>query len=286
MPTVTSTANVAVKAARKLVRRHGRDGGDEFLVEGPALVEGLHALTRVFATDAADPALLRTLRTHGIEIVTVTPQVLADLSGTVAPRGVVGVAQLPRPSLDAAMAAVAAQGHGRGRVLVADGVADPGNAGTLIRTADAAGIDAVLFTTGSADARNPKVVRATAGSLFHLPVVDRVDVADLITACAAGGLRLVGAMPAGARPHTDADLAGGVAIVVGNEAHGLSPVMAGALDEAVTVPMHGSPRPGFTGVAESLNLAASAAVLLFESARQQRLRTAPADASRGHEVQT
>lgn len=269
MATVTSTANAAVKAARKLVRRHGRDEADEFLVEGPALVEGRDALVRVFATADADAAVLHAVQAAGVEVVEVDDRVARELSDTVTDRGLVGIARLARPSLDAAMEAAMAGGRGRGRVLVADGVADPGNAGTLIRTADAAGFDAVVFTNGSVDPRNPKTVRATAGSLFHLPVVDRVDVAELVAACAPAGLRLVGAVADAPRSYTDADLAGGVALVVGNEAHGLSDAAAAALEDVVAVPMHPQPRPGYTGVAESLNLAASAAVIMFESTRQR-----------------
>lgn len=269
MPTVTSTGNAAVKAARKLVRRHGRDKSAEFLVEGPGLLEGLHVLTRMFATSDADPGVVQAARDHGVEIVQVDVSVMRELTDTTTAQGIVGVARMPRPSLVEAMAAAMAYGRGTGCLVVADGVADPGNAGTLIRTADAAGMDAVVFTSGSVDPRNPKTVRATAGSLFHLPVVDRVEPADLITACIDAGLRLIGAVADADRRHEDAKLARGCAIVLGNEAHGLSPVLAGALDERVAIPMLREPRPGYRGVAESLNLAASAAVLMYETVRQR-----------------
>jgi TrmH family RNA methyltransferase len=270
MPTaVISSRNAAVKAARKLVRRHARDQSGEFLVEGPGVVEGLHVLTRMFVTAEADPAIVHDALARGVDIVEVDESVMREVADTATARGIVAVARFPRPSLEEAIRATTVGGRGTGRVLVADGVADPGNAGTLIRTADAAGFDAVVLTTGSVDPRNPKTVRATAGSVFHLPVVDRVEPSDLVTACAGARLRLVGAVANAGRRHDGAELGGGCAVVLGNETRGLSPVLAGALDEVVAIPMLRAPRRGYQGVAESLNLAASAAVLMYESVRQR-----------------
>lgn len=142
-------------------------------------------------------------------------------------------------------------------VMVADRVADPGNAGTIIRSAEAAGADAVVFTPGSVDPFNPKVVRATAGSLFRVPVVS-AELGDL----RAAGLRLLGSSSHRGAAHTSLDLRAPVAVVVGNEAHGVpddAPV-----DEWVTIPHHGP--------AESLNVAMAATVLAFEVARQRSVR--------------
>lgn len=269
--TITSTTNATVKAAKKLLRRHGRDRSDRFLVEGPAVLEGLHATERLFATADALSWIETPAAAHAVDVVVVDEAIIRELAETVTSRGVVAVARMPRPSLDAAMASLSTM-----RVLVADGVSDPGNAGTLIRSADAAGFDAVLFTTGSVDPRSPKTVRATAGSLFHLPVVDRVEPADVITACATAGLRLVGASAQAPTRHVDVDLARRCALVVGNEARGLTPVLADALDDVVSIPMQAAPRDGYRGVPESLNLAVSASVLMYESTRQQRLRPASA----------
>jgi len=142
-------------------------------------------------------------------------------------------------------------------VMVADRVADPGNAGTIIRSAEAAGADAVVFTPGSVDPFNPKVVRATAGSLFRVPVVS-AELGDL----RAAGLRLLGSSSHRGAAHTSLDLRVPVAVVVGNEAHGVpddAPV-----DEWITIPHHGP--------AESLNVAMAATVLAFEVARQRSVR--------------
>jgi TrmH family RNA methyltransferase len=140
-------------------------------------------------------------------------------------------------------------------VMVADRIADPGNAGTIIRSAEAAGAAAVVFTPGSVDPFNPKVVRATAGSLFRLPVVSCE-----LEALRAAGLRLLATSSHHGTPYTDVAFTGPVAVVVGNEAHGVpddAPV-----DGWITIP--------HAGAAESLNVAMAATVLAFEVARQRR----------------
>lgn len=141
-------------------------------------------------------------------------------------------------------------------VLVADRVGDPGNLGTLLRSAEAAGADALVLTTGTVDPWSPKVVRASAGALFRIPVV----VASLANVRAAG-LRTIGASShvAAARPYDEVDVSGRIAIVVGNEAHGLDD--DADVDEWVTIPHRGA--------AESLNVAMAATVLLFEALRRR-----------------
>ena len=139
-----------------------------------------------------------------------------------------------------------------GFVVVADGLADPGNLGTILRSAEAAGVDAVVLTPGSVDVLNPKVVRASAGALFHVPVVV-ADVDDV----RAAGLRLVGTSSHHGTAHTAADWTGRVAIVLGNEAHGLP----------ADVPVDEWVRIEHRGRAESLNVAMAATILCFEAAR-------------------
>ncbi len=139
-------------------------------------------------------------------------------------------------------------------VLVADQLNDPGNLGTILRSSEAAGVDAVVLTPGSVDPFNPKVVRASAGALFHVPVIDAT-----IDDVRAGGLRLVGTSSHRGERHVDTDWSGRVAVVVGNEAHGLA-------DDA---PMDGWVRIVHRGRAESLNVAMAATILAFEAARQR-----------------
>jgi TrmH family RNA methyltransferase len=147
-------------------------------------------------------------------------------------------------------------------VCVLAEVRDPGNAGTVLRAADAFGADAVVTTRGSVDPQSPKAARAAAGSLFHLPVVAGAPWPEVAAALRGRGLRLVGADPHASATVDQAPLAEPVALVIGNEAHGLPAEVEADLDLVVRVPL--------AGRAESLNLAAAAAVLLYETARQQR----------------
>lgn len=175
------------------------------------------------------------------------PNVIERVATTEAPQPVLAVVR-QRPSVLPA---------GADFVMVADRLADPGNAGTIIRSAEAAGAQAVVFTPGSVDPYNPKVVRASAGSLFRVPVLT----ADLPTLRAAG-LRLLATSSHQGEAYTDVELTGPVALVVGNEAHGVpddAPV-----DGWITIPHQGA--------AESLNVAMAATVLVFEVARQRRRR--------------
>ena len=281
MVVITSPANPAVKAARKLARRHGRArAGDAFLVEGPQAVgEALERLQRVFVSPQAlerHGEVVTAAQQHGAEILTVTDDVLVELTSTVTPQGVVGVATLVEPDLGTLLADA-------GLLVVLHQVRDPGNAGTAIRNADAAGADGVVFTRGSVDPRNPKAVRASTGSLFHLPVVDDIAFSDLADACAAAGIALLGLAADGAQEYAAVDLAGRVALVFGNEAHGLPAAARQRCDTVVRVPLHDAPRPGYRGTAESLNLAATVAVVAFEAARQ---RTTPARPDRASPART
>lgn len=258
MRTVTSVRNPAVKAARKLARSTRRSPSTGVLVEGPyAATEAVAYLERLFVTEAArqdHAGLVERAGARDVAVTTVSEEVCAAITTTVRSQGVVGVAHLPSPVLEDAL-------RGARLVLVCFEVRDPGNAGAIVRTADAAGVDAVVFAGDSVDPRNPKAVRSSAGSLFHLPVVDRVTWPAVLTACREAGLRLLAADASAADRHTDVDLTVPTAIVTGNEAHGLDPRVQADCDAAVSVPILGG--------AESLNLAAAVAVLTYEAARQR-----------------
>jgi TrmH family RNA methyltransferase len=206
----------------------------------------------VFATAAAaeeHATLLDDLTVHVVD-----DRAAASLSGAVTPQGIVAVCRFVDRPLEAAL-------HGDTVVLCAD-VRDPGNAGTVIRGADAAGADAVLVSDASVDVYNPKVVRSTAGSLFHLPVVTGVPIPTLLHDVRAAGLRLLAADGSGTDLLHDVDLTSPHAWVMGNEAWGLEPEVREACDQVVRVPIYGS--------AESLNLAMAATVCLYTSATVQR----------------
>jgi TrmH family RNA methyltransferase len=182
--------------------------------------------------------------------------VLAAMVDTQAPQGVVAVCRIPAPSLEEVL-------ERRPRLLVLlSHVRDPGNAGTVIRGADAAGADAVLVSDSSVDVHAPKVVRSTAGSLFHLPVVTGLPVDGTIERLRAAGIRVLAADGAGTTLLPDVDLVPPHAWVMGNEAWGLPEEVREACDLVVRVPIH--------GLAESLNLAMAATVCLYTSATAQR----------------
>jgi TrmH family RNA methyltransferase len=148
-------------------------------------------------------------------------------------------------------------------IAVGVDVRDPGNAGSIIRAADAAGADAVIFTGDSVDPQNPKAVRATVGSLFHLPVIVDRDTSAVLAALRESGLTLLAADAGGEADLFETDLSVRSAWLFGNEAHGLGDLAASA-DTRVAIPIYGR--------AESLNLATAAAVCLYASAQAQRAR--------------
>lgn len=215
----------------------------------------------VFATEERAAEWVERARSAGVHAHVVTDRAAASLSETVTPQGVVAVCDLPATGVRDALA------DRPSLVAVLLGVSDPGNAGTVVRVADAAGAGAVLFAGDTVDPYNGKAVRASTGSLFHLGVARDRDAAAVLDECRSAGLRLVGADGAAEIDLDAADrrgeLARPTAWVFGGEAHGLSalPEHTG-LDAMVRVPIHGH--------AESLNLATAAAVCLYASARAQR----------------
>lgn len=260
-----------VRAAAKLAKKNQRAETGLFLIEGPqAVAEALQyrpdLVTEVFATPAAldrHPAIAREAVAAGLRIETVTDAVLETIADTVTPQGVVAVCRQFPMALDDLLAT-------RPRlVAVLEEVRDPGNAGTIIRVADAAGADAVILTGSSVDVFNPKVVRATTGSLFHLPVVVGVPLAETLERLRGLGARILAADVSGddlLAVRSDGHLDGPTAWLFGNEARGLTDEQLALADRAVIVPIYGR--------AESLNLATAAAVCLYESAFAQRASSA------------
>ena len=261
---LTSIRSPRVQAVRRLSRRSARAAERRFVVEGPQAVrEALDTLLELYVDDAGAAHHADLVARAPCPVTRVSPDVLAALAETVTPQGLVGVA----PLLDVDLA-TALTGSPR-LVVVLEAVADPGNAGTVVRTADAAGADAVVLTEGSTDLHGGKLVRASAGSLWHLPVVAGVDVATTVAAAHAAGLQVLATSGSAAAEDLDDLLDAGVlaaptAWLLGNEAAGLSTAALAAADRTVRVPLHGR--------AESLNLATAAAVCLYASARAHRRR--------------
>ncbi len=260
---LTNPRSDRVRSVRALSKRPVRERTGRFAVEGP---QGVREAVRCagptvrdvyltpeaaqrYAADIVEPA-----RAAGLWVHEVTPEVLAAMAETDAPQGVLAVVDTPTVTLDEVLDA-----SPRLLVLLTH-VRDPGNAGTVIRGADAAGADGVLVSGASVDVRAPKVVRSTAGSLFHLPVVTGLEVEATLRRLSAHGIRTYAADGAGTTLLPDADLSVPHCWVMGNEAWGLDADVRDACDDVVRVPIHGR--------AESLNLAMAATLCLYESARR------------------
>jgi TrmH family RNA methyltransferase len=229
----------------------------EALAAGP-----VHEMFVTGAAAARHTDLVALAAAAGARISPVTDRAAAGLSDTVTPQGIVAVCSL----LDVPVATALA---GRPTlVAVLAGVADPGNAGTVIRVADAAGADAVLLAGDTVDPHNGKAVRASTGSVFHLPLARDRDAPAVLDACRAAGLSIVVADARGELdlycPAADALLRGPHAWVFGGEAHGVDTAAAGLADYRVRIPI--------LGRAESLNLATAAAVCLYASVAARKPR--------------
>jgi RNA methyltransferase, TrmH family len=251
---ITSVRNPRVRALAALADARTRRA------EGRHLVEGPHAVGEALAAGVVEELLLAPGApplpsvADGVRITPLAPHVLERLAETTTPQGVVAVCRSPQAEL--------ADVVGHGVLVVLDAVADPGNAGTILRTADAAGAAGVVFTAGSVDPYGPKALRAAAGSTYHLPVVTGVDVAAALAACREHGQRVLGLDGAATTSVFDLERdTDPVALVLGNEAHGLSPAVAGQVDGTVAVPLYGR--------AESLNVAAAAAIAIYAAARSR-----------------
>jgi RNA methyltransferase, TrmH family len=260
-----SAGPAQLKAARRLTKRAFRQRERAFLAEGPQCVSealasgaGVSGLFVTAPAQARHAGLVARAQDAGVDVQLVSGEIMSELAQTITPQGLLAVCDF----VDVPLEQVAADSP----VLVAvlANVRDPGNAGTVLRAADAAGADAVIFADASVDVYNSKCVRASAGSLFHLPVVAGAALPAAATALKGAGLRVLAADGRGAStlddPRTEATLARPTAWLFGNEAWGLPDDLLALADESVAVPIYGR--------AESLNLATAAAVCLYASARR------------------
>jgi TrmH family RNA methyltransferase len=247
-------SNARLKDVRRLSRRSERSERRLFLADGPKAVEAaLEAgcVDEVFVRAGVELSDLPV----GVRVTRVEDRALELLSDSVSPAGLVALCRF----VDLPVAEVVT---GARLVAICADVRDPGNAGTVIRCADAAGADGVVLAGSSVDAYNPKTVRASAGSLFHLPLAIEPSAEAAVQAAKAAGLTVLAADGAGEVGLYAAQLAGPTAWLFGNEAWGLPDELAALADHRVAIPIHGR--------AESLNLATAAAVCLYASARAHR----------------
>jgi len=257
-----------VRGVAKLAKRDARSQTGFFLLEGPqAVTEALtyrpELLVELFATPTAldkYPEIARIADEIDLEVEFVTEDVLDSMADTVTPQGIIAVCKQFPTSLKDILASEPKL------IAILEEVRDPGNAGTIIRAADAAGADAIILTGRSVDLYNPKVVRATTGSIFHIPVAIATDLDVVIEKVKGYGLQILAADIKGAdllEARTSGLLDKPTAWLFGNEARGLSDENFALADSAITVPIYGH--------AESMNLATAASVCLYESAFAHKL---------------
>ena len=213
-----------------------------------------YAIKELFVT--GDDAIASSARSKGIPIVEVDASVMRAIADTTTPQGVVAVVTMPERELSEVVSA-------GDLILVLADVRDPGNAGTLLRSATAAGASAVVFTKGAVDPFSPKTVRAAAGTFFQVPVVVGDSLADAVEALRDAGFVVVGAEADAAEDMNDIDMTQRIAIVLGNEGWGIAEEARSLIDRSVRIPM--------PGPAESLNVGIAGSILLFEAVRQRRL---------------
>jgi TrmH family RNA methyltransferase len=250
---ITSESNSVVKLARKLCDKRGRDKTGAFLIEGVNLLAEARGsgarITHILLRGSAD--FPRRDAYADIETVILADGLFDEIADTGTPQGVMAIVQKPETGSVA---------EGRSFVVL-DRLQDPGNVGSIIRSADAAGLDGVIAVSGTADVFSPKVVRAAAGAIFRIPVHFMPDGETALNTLKARGIRSVACSMTGERVYSEATLSGAVAIIVGNEGGGLSEQFLLGADERVYIPM----RQG----SESLNASVAAAVVMFDKQRQE-----------------
>ena len=265
-PVIASLQNPRVKEVVKLRNRGDRDAAGLLLIEGyrevKRALDNNWPLTVLFHCaelflGEQEPPLLERAVAAGAELVGCTVPVFRKMAYRDRPEGLLALApQVHRTLADLQLPE-------RPLIVIAEAIEKPGNLGTILRSADAAGVHAVIVCDRCTDINNPNVVRASLGTLFSVPVAEASS-ADALAWLRARGIRVLAASPHAEREYTDVDLAGGVAIVVGTEQYGLSSFWMQHADLQAKIPM--------LGQIDSLNVASAATILLYEAVRQRRLQ--------------
>lgn len=261
MQLIESSRNKIIKYILSLKNKSNRRKQRSFLIEGFRFVrEALLSDTRIeiicFSTEFSDVLRreLQTLTDKEIKYILVPPALFTRLSETDTPQGILAVVDMPEKSLRS----LYREGF---RGILLDSVQDPGNVGTIIRSAHAFGFDAVIATKGTVDIYNGKVLRSTAGSVFHIPVVDGIEEEEVFRFCTEHGLRIITTGLDEGKPCYECDLGKSFLLVIGNEGRGVSEKIGLMSSETVFIPMPGG--------AESLNAGAAASIIMYESSRQR-----------------
>lgn len=284
MELITSVNNQRVKEVANLKQKKFRAESGTFFAEGlRAVNEALQYadVTDLFFVKTEEGKMgevIKHAEEKGVRLYQVDDKVMAKLSDTKTPQGVLAVIRMPTTRLQQLQPAFVAKkrrvGNGNDTatalpdvdnnapVVILDRIQDPGNLGTVIRTADAAGAMGIILLEGCVDAFSPKVVRASMGSLFHLPVVQEVSAEEALTWCYGHGYEPAATAMTGASNLYKTDLSRKMAFILGNEANGVSEELQAAAETRLFIPM--------AGLAESMNVAMAAGIILFEGLRQRK----------------
>jgi TrmH family RNA methyltransferase len=247
---IESAQNKTVKEINALKTKKERDKSGLFVLEGERLVSEAVGTVYVAVSEDYNGSIPETPMLYKIK-----SDVFSKLTETVNSQGIIAVCRQQSYDIEEVL------NKQNPLFVVLENVNDPGNMGTILRTADAAGADAVFISKGSADVYNPKTVRATMGSVFHLPVFKDVDMQVLISRLKEKNITTVAALLNGTSTPYDVDMTKGCAILIGNEANGLTEETAKTADIPVLIPMPGK--------AESMNAGVAAGVLIYEAVRQR-----------------
>ena len=258
---ITSTSNVQIKQIMALLKKSKeRKEQKAFVIEGRKMFEEIcQEKSRVIKAYFSDSYVKE--QYHGKELPDVPYEVVADsvfdaMAETVTPQGVLAIVKMPEYSLEKMI-------EDAGTLMLLENLRDPGNLGTIIRTAEAAGVSGVILSKESVDIYNPKVIRSTMGAVYRVPFLYADDFMALLKELRNKDVRLLAAHLKGQKTFDRADYSGKVGILIGNEANGLSEEAAELANEKVLIPMAGS--------VESLNAAVAAALLMYEAFRKQKL---------------
>jgi TrmH family RNA methyltransferase len=256
---ITSLTNPKIKQWSQLLTKRGREGQGKFILEGMHLVqEALQAQLELevilYSLEKGYPTELLERSELPCEAIGVSEAVLAKCSDTQTPQGVMAIAVKPDWSTQQVLE------QPNALVVVVDGVQDPGNLGTIIRSADAVGATGVVLGRGTVDVYNPKTIRSTMGSLFHLPIME-CDLNELLPLVKKHQIQLVSTSLQAEQSCYELDMTGSTWMIVGNEGSGVNADLQQYVSKQIIIPMRGQ--------AESLNVAMASTVLLFEAARQR-----------------
>ncbi len=268
---IRSKDNQSIRLIKKLAQKKYRDELGQFIAEGPNLMEealncGASIRFAVVCNDENHMTpqihkLAERLELAGIRVYSVERNLFNEVSDTETPQGILGVIDKKVYNISVLFEHGSLTGTQTVSLIVLDRVQDPGNLGTILRTADAAGYQGAIMMKGCGDIYAPKAVRATAGSVFRMPLLFVETPEQAIDLLHQNGMRILCTTPRGKELPYDIDMSGAVALVIGNEANGASPVFIDRSDHQIMLPM--------TGSIESLNASVAAGILMYETVRQK-----------------